>query len=180
MPELLYRYAPLEQGDGRTIFGRAVPYGQVTKAQERSGRIVREKFEYGAFGRSIRERGHKVHLRVEHNAMSLPIGVAESLEERSDGLHAEFRVSDTSDGNDALRLVSDGVLDAFSIGFVPIKHRWDDDVIVRTEASLREVSIVADPAYEGAEVAGVRSSLGRILTADIARRRLNLILEKKL
>jgi hypothetical protein len=74
-------------------------------------------------------------------------------------------------------LVRSGTVDAFSVGFMPIRDRRDEDgTVVRLEAALREVSLVAMPAYEGALVAGVRSTT-RSLSVDIARRRLNLILE---
>jgi hypothetical protein len=80
------------------------------------------------------------------------------LEERSDGLFGEFRVSATDQGNQALELVRDGVLDSFSVGFAPIQHRGSTTSIVeRTEVALREASVVAFPAYVGAAIGGVRS-----------------------
>ena len=131
----------------------------------------------GAFARSIEQRGSKVKLFTQHETRRFPIGRAVHLEERPDGLHAAFYVSDTRDGNEALELIRDGVVDAFSIGFAPVRERRRGDVTVRTEAALREVSLVHTPAYEGALVAGVRSSTP-VLTADAARRRLVLLRSK--
>lgn len=51
----------------------------------------------------------------------------------------------------------DGVLNTFSVGFLPLEHRMDDNVLVRTKADLKEVSVVAFPAYAGAKVSEVRT-----------------------
>ena len=57
-----------------------------------------------------------------------------------------------------LTLVRDGVLDSFSVAFRPVRDRRENGVIVRAEASLSEVSLVGQPAYEGALVAGIRAA----------------------
>ena len=161
MSHTLFRSSAIGAVDGRTIFGVAVPYEQVTEITERDERgqtvSFREKFVLGSFDRSIRERGHKVRLLIGHESRKLPVGHATELREEADGLHAEFRMADTTEGNDLLTLVHDGVIDSFSIGFTPIRERWDGDVRVHVEAGLREVSAVNWPAYAGAEIAGVRS-----------------------
>lgn len=160
--------------DGRTIFGRAVPYGETIEVVDSFGRY-RERFERGAFARSIAERLHKVKLMVQHDRSRLPIGRAVDLEERDDGLHGAFAVAATRDGDDALELVRSGTVDAFSIGFAPIRERDDDGVVVRTEAALREVSLVGFPAYAGAAIAGIRSDTPTLPRAA-ADRRLRLAL----
>ncbi|WP_433626768.1 HK97 family phage prohead protease [Nocardia sp. CA-120079] len=169
---ILYRSASLSSGNGRTVHGIAVPFGQVAEIFE-DGRTYQERFQQGAFARSIRERGSKVKLLTNHDARRLPVGRAVELEERPDGLHASFEVAQTRDGDDALELVRSGTVDAFSVGFRGLRHRMDGDVVVRTEASLWEVSLVAFPAYPGAAVAGVRSQL--VISRAIAERRLRLL-----
>ncbi|MFE0132051.1 HK97 family phage prohead protease [Streptomyces sp. NPDC059037] len=160
---------------GRTVFGTAVPYGQVAEISE-FGATYRERFAPGAFARSIRERGQKVKLFVGHESRRLPIGKATELRETPDGLYAAFRVAETREGDDALTLVRDGAVDAFSVSFRPVRDRRDGDVIERVEAALIEVSLVGLPAYPGAVVAGVRSA-HPTLSVDAARRRLDLIIK---
>lgn len=178
-PMTLFRFAdtPLIRADssGRTIHGIAVPYGTVTEVDDGYG-AYRERFEQGAFARSIRERGPKVKLFTQHDTRKLPIGKPTTLEERSDGLHVAFAVASTRDGDEALELVSSGVVDGFSVGFAPVRDGDDNGITVRLEAALREVSLVHSPAYPSALVAGVRSSIPRI-SFEAAQRRL-VLLEK--
>lgn len=174
MSSILFRTAELTPGSGRTVYGTAVPYGQVAEVSD-GGRPYRERFEFGAFDRSIRERGSKVRLFTGHETRKLPIGRAVELREQSDGLHAAFEIAATRDGDDALELVRSGVVDSFSIGFRGIRDRRDGDVVVRTEAALMEVSLVGLPAYPGASVAGVRSPQSLVISRSVAEARLALL-----
>lgn len=178
MSNILFRTADLSTVKGRTVHGLAVPYDQVTQIQELDdrGRVVdySEKFTYGSFARSIRERGHKVKLLVGHDTRKLPVGKAVELREERDGLHAAFEVSDTSLGNDLLTLIRDGIADSFSIGFTPVREQWESGVRVHLEAGLREVSAVTFPAYPGALIAGVRSQ-SLVIPRAVAERRLRLL-----
>lgn len=161
-----------DTSEGRTIFGIAVPFGVPAEVDDGYGRFT-EEFERGAFARSIEQRGSKVKLFASHELRRFPIGRAARLEERPEGLWGEFVVSRTRDGDEALELVRDGAVDSFSVGFSPVKEKRRGSTVVRTEVALREVSLVAFPAYPDALVAGVRSA--PILTADAARRRLALL-----
>lgn len=148
-----------DSAEGRIIFGTVVPYGQVAEVNDGYG-AYRESFAFGAFARSIEQRGDKVKLFAVHNGhVKLPVGRSLMFAERQEGLYGEFLVSRTRDGDDALTLVKDGAVDAFSVGFRPMNHRKENGVTVRTEAALREVSLVGLPAYEGAQLAGVRSGI---------------------
>lgn len=180
MAEILKRLAALDSVEGRTIHGRIVPYGESARVNDGRGEYT-ERFEAGAFTRSIEQRGHKIRLMIGHDEKTLPIGSASSFEERSDGMHAAFTVADTTAGNDALELVRTGVVDSFSIGFAGVRSRTDRSTgaVVRTEVSLREVSLVASPAYVGAEVLGVRTVVPtRFVPATTASARLFLLREK--
>jgi HK97 family phage prohead protease len=171
--EILYRSASLTPGVGRTVYGLVVPYGQTVEVRDRFSRY-KERFEPGAFRRSIAERGQKLRLFTGHNTRKLPIGKAVELHEQPDGLHASFEIAQTRDGDDALELVRNGFADAFSVGFRPIRNRMDGDVVVRAEASLREVSLVGLAQYEGAVVAGVRAE-GPFVSRSIAEATLLLL-----
>jgi HK97 family phage prohead protease len=170
--QILIRAAQLTPGEGRTIYGVCVPYGVVAQVSD-GGRPYRERVEYGACARSISERGHKVRLFTMHDRQRLPIGKAVELTEKRDGLHGAFEVANTVAGNDALELVRSGVVDAFSIGFKGIREHLDGDVVVRTEIAVMEVSLVGIPAFEGAQIAGVRSQ--KVIPRTVAERRLKLL-----
>lgn len=180
LSKIHFRTADLGAVEGRTIHGVAVPYEQVTNIQELDdrGKVVdySEKFTFGSFARSISERGHKVKLLVGHDTRKLPVGKAVELREERDGLHAAFEVSDTSLGNDLLTLIRDGIADSFSIGFTPVRERWEGGVRIHLESMLREVSAVTFPAYPGALIAGVRSeSDSLVISRAVAERRLRLL-----
>ncbi|MFF0501622.1 HK97 family phage prohead protease [Nocardia aobensis] len=176
MSEIHYRYSELGTAAGRTIHGLAVPFGEVTEVRDSYGPPYKETFVRGAFTRTIAERGNKLRLLAQHDGRSFPIGTPVSLAETDAGLAVAFRLSRTSAANDALELVRDGTVTGFSIGFVPIRDRVVDGVTQRLEVSLREVSLVAEPAYGGAQVAGIRSAqpshnTSRVITAENAARR---------
>ncbi len=141
-----------EENGGRTIYGIAVPYDK----EQRIGKDT-EVFRKGAFAEVIKA-AHRVKLLRNHKSES-PIGRATLLRETDEGRYAEFKVSKTREGDDALELVKDGALDQLSIGFVPIKNRKrEDGVIERIKAHLAEVSLVTFGAYgDYAMVDGVRS-----------------------
>jgi HK97 family phage prohead protease len=174
LSSIFYRTADLTAGTGRTVFGVVVPYGQVAEVSD-GGRPYRERFDFGAFSRSISERGSKVKLFTGHETRKLPVGKAVELREASDGLHAAFELADTTDGRDALELVRSGTVDSFSVGFRGIRDRMDGDVVVRTEAALMEVSLVGLPTYSGAAIAGVRSKEPPFIAKTVAAARLRLL-----
>ena len=147
------------RGDGRTVVGIAVPFDAPTPIRDASGSYT-ELFRRGAFAKTISERGDRVKFLAQHDRRAMPLGRATLLREDAAGLYAEFRVSQTRDGDDALALIRDGALDALSIGFRPVKDVWNSDrsMVERTEARLDEVSAVSFPAYDGALIAGVRTA----------------------
>lgn len=143
-----------ESSEGRTVFGTVVPYGKVAEVNDGAG-PYREMFAPGAFARSIAQRADKVKLLTNHDGRKLPVGRATLLEERDDGLYGEFLVS--RNASHLLDDVSDRIVDSFSVGFRGIAAKKTDGVVVRTEAALREVSLVGFPAYADARIGGVRS-----------------------
>ncbi len=149
--------------DGRTIHGIAVPFDQPTEIGGEFGGTYTETFRRGAFARTLTERGaNRVKLLAVHNSRSFPLGRLSSAVEAQAGLLIEARVSATQAGDEALELIRDGALDAFSIGFAPVPTGdvWNGSrtSVERTEVKLHEVSVVAFPAYAGALIAGIRSA----------------------
>lgn len=154
------------RSDGRTVHGVAVPWDTPARVNDGFGPYT-ETFRRGSFERTIRERGHKVKALANHDRRSLPLGRAHVVREDAAGLYTELRVSKTRAGDEALELVRDGALDAFSVGFLPVKQvDGPDGLVERTEVRLNEVSLVAFPAYDGAAIAGVR---GEDLPVSAAR-----------
>jgi len=141
--------------EGRIVFGTIVPLNTVAEVDDGAG-PYREMFAGGAFVRSIEQQADRVKLFTNHDGRKLPVGRATLIEERRDSLYGEFLVSRNE--SHLLDDVIDGILDSFSIGFRGIKAVKRDGVVVRTEAAIREVSIVGFPAYAGAVIGGVRSA----------------------
>jgi HK97 family phage prohead protease len=117
-------------------------------------------FVRGAFSRQ-KSAAHRIKafLNFRHGqSMSDQIGFAKSVEEREDGLHGELRVLEGSDGDKALQLVREGMLDGLSIEFrvPPGGTRVVDGVVQRVRAHLDGVALVPRGAYAGAQVLAVR------------------------
>jgi len=90
---------------------------------------------------------------------SEPIGRVIESKDTDAGWSITAKISETSRGNEVYTLLKDGVLDRFSIGFMPMEENEDKNgTIVRTKIDVREVSIVPIPAYEGAKVEEVRNA----------------------
>jgi HK97 family phage prohead protease len=149
-------------GDGRTLVGPLLPWGIEARVVDR-GRLVVETFERGALAGTDPAA---VPLTATHprDAGTLPIGVMVELEERADAAHGAWHVSDTMIGNEVLALARDGVPLGLSVGFaeIPGGSRWDParTRVTRTRAALDHVAVVRVPAYVGAGIVGVRTSVG--------------------
>jgi HK97 family phage prohead protease len=153
-------------GDGRTIEGRAVPYGVDQIIDDR----LTESFRMGAFAHQIRAANRVKLSRGHISSGGAVIGRGATLEERDDGLYGSWLVSATPMGDETLQLVADGVLDELSIGFRAVRsHRRGDGVVVRTRADLVEVAVVIEGAYgRGALVTAVREPTPSPTRLDVA------------
>lgn len=128
----------------RTIVGLAVPYGQTADI----GGMYQERFAPGAID-SIED----VKLFYGHEE---PIGKIVEGRDTDAGFEIVAKVSDTARGNEVLTLMRDGVLNKFSVGFIPEESEKDGSTITRTKVSLKEVSVVPFPAFAGANITEVR------------------------
>jgi uncharacterized protein len=160
------------RGDhGRTVVGIAVPWDSPTEIRG-EGRPYSEVWRRGSFSKSVAERANKVKTFAKHARGRLPIGRALLLRDDPVGLYSELRISATEAGDEVLELVRDGTLDGLSIGFSPIKDRWNTrrDVVERLEAALHEISVVDYPAFAGATITGVRGEQPRLSSTNALRR----------
>ncbi|MEI7419441.1 MAG: HK97 family phage prohead protease [Actinomycetes bacterium] len=128
----------------REVTGLAVPYGSTADI----GGVYREAFAPGAI-RSVED----VKLFWQH---SEPIGKILEGRDTEAGFEIRAMISDTPRGNEAYTLLKDNVINKFSVGFVPVEQTRDGDLVTRTLVSLREVSLVSFPAFDGASVSEVR------------------------
>lgn len=134
----------------RIISGLAVPFGQTANVG------YPEQFARGAFEDDVVVSVHANHGGVKRG--ELPVGVLTASRNRDDGFYVECRIANTARGDEVLELARDGILRYFSVGFVPGEHQMRGDTVVRTKATLREVSLVETPAYSGAVIESVRSA----------------------
>jgi hypothetical protein len=132
----------------RTITGLAVPYGQDANI----GGQYTERFVPGAISDVT-----DVKLFYGHEE---PIGKVLSGRDTDAGYEITAKVSDTARGNEVMTLMRDGVLNKFSVGFVPLESERDGSTVTRTKVTLKEVSVVPFPAFAGANITEVREDGG--------------------
>lgn len=130
----------------REVLGRAVPFNEDTNI----GGGYLERFVQGAVDTTADVKLFRDHKEI--------IGKVINMEEREDGLWIRAKISQTVLGNETLELVKDGAIRSFSVGFIPLKDEKQNKTIIRTKVDLKEVSLVAFPAYENASVVEVRET----------------------
>ena len=128
----------------REVSGIAVPFNETIDI----GGGWSERFEKGAV-----DLNANVKLFRDHEDI---IGVVTEMEESDEGLLIRAKISETVLGNETLNLVKDGAIRSFSVGFIPVTDEKKDKTIIRKKVDLKEVSLVAFPAYDKAEVLSVR------------------------
>jgi HK97 family phage prohead protease len=135
----------------RTIEGLIVPWGRSAKGF---------RFERGAITWSDVTR---VKLLRDHDFRQA-LGVATEITDTARGLRARFKVARGADGDRALELAEDGVLDGLSIGVdfdysvdtVPDPKNKAGRLVQRSD--LRETSLTPMPAFDDARVTRVAAS----------------------
>jgi HK97 family phage prohead protease len=116
-----------------------------------------ERFAPGA----LQASPNGIRLRLEHRET---IGTVPTLDNRADGAYITAKISHTRSGDDAYELAKDGALNTCSIGFRPERESMQtvfdgegNAFVTVNRATLIEVSLVTDPAYDEATVTAVRS-----------------------
>jgi HK97 family phage prohead protease len=180
------RQTPLElaeEGDGRTLYGRVVPYGVVANvADPPHFNPYRESFVPGAFRAQLQAANRiDVLLNYEHRqGISDVVGRGVALDDQPDGLYGTFRMLSHADGDKALELYHAGILRGLSTEFSVRKSRTVDGVVQRVDARIGNVALCrefgantggAKAAYPGAEVLNVRA-IGSEQAADAVLRQM--------
>jgi HK97 family phage prohead protease len=141
-----------------------MPYERPTTVMHH-GRRVHEICSRGAFD-SIERAGGRVKVNRDHD-FTKPLGRAISFEpEHREGLWARLKIAKTRDGDEALELAREEVLDV-SAGFGVYENgkSWPSARLRRLTACwLDHVALVSNPAYADARVLAVR---GSELLADV-------------
>ena len=108
----------------RIVEGVVVPWGETSfMTPDPKG----ERFMAGSLTRSVAERGDRLKLFHSHNHDR---AIGRAVEWRPDhqaGCWAQFRIANTPQGDEVLAEVNEGMLDAFSVGFRPIRSRRGHD-----------------------------------------------------
>jgi HK97 family phage prohead protease len=142
----------LDEEEG-VIRGIAVPYGEPANI----GGAYEERFAPGAI-RSVED----VKIYYGHQHDDLPIGRVVEGRDTEAGFEIVAKLTKgVQRAEETLALMRDGVLNRFSVGFVPVEQTRDGNVITRTLVDLKEVSVVSFPAYSGAEITQVREEQDR-------------------
>lgn len=111
----------------------------------------------GAFNKTMQERADRVKVLWQHNE---PIGMVKSMNTDEKGLFIEGKISKTRLGDEAIELMTDGVIDQMSIGFsIPngkSEYNEKGNRLIH-EVKLYETSLVTFPMNEKAIITSVKS-----------------------
>lgn len=140
----------------RTISGLIIPWNKVA----RSG-FSKWKFAEGSLHWSSEAR---IKLNLNHN-FEQAIGLAVRLQSTSQGLDGTFKIARGEEGDRALSLAEDGVLDGFSAEVVFDDDAGDDwqadpsDESIRLvrQGTLRGTALTGFPAFDDARVTKVNA-----------------------
>jgi phage head maturation protease len=152
----------------RLVQAIVMPYEKPAQVFHR-GRLITEICSRGAYD-GIERRSNRVKVNLEHD-IGKPIGRATAFHpSREEGLVADLYISKTSNGDDALELAADGVLD-ISAGFglmseddgngkrrvKPGAETWETQTRRRLNACwLDHIAMTSSAAYPDAVVLSVR------------------------
>ena len=130
----------------REISGKIVPMGTGEIGKTNLGAYV------FAAGSIDIEDVSKIKLLSQHD-MKKPVGRMTAAESREDGIYATFKLSKSTGGNDALIMASEGLVTGLSIGAEIIASKPSKDgYTVVSQAKLKEVSLVTEPAFKSAQI----------------------------
>jgi len=147
----------LDGGDGRTVYGKVVPFGVTTEFEDHDGSIKREKFIRGALTQAAKAWNRVVFYYTHLDLLPNRMGHGLELEQREDGAYGTFRLdASVADRAREVLTTSHGGL---SLGFFPdITRISDDGVHNRIKVSVEHVGAVPEGAYDDARVLAIRGA----------------------
>lgn len=148
-------------GDGRTLEMRVVPFDEIGVAADPPDFTpYREQFMPGAFANQERA-ANRILLNFEHiQGLQGVVGHGVSLREASDGYYGTFRLHETPDGEKALTLLREKVIEHGSVEFLALKTVIRGGVKQRVKAHLDKLSLTRrTPVYKKTAVLGLREEV---------------------
>jgi HK97 family phage prohead protease len=145
-----YKRLPFEI---KAVSGRTVSGYAATWQEDQGGDTIVK----GAFAKTLAERGDRVKVLWQHWH---PIGKPIKMIEDDTGLFVEYTISKTPQGDEAMTLIEDRVIDTMSIGYEAIRFERDQnfpDKRKLIELKLFEFSPVTFAMNETALITGVKS-----------------------
>jgi HK97 family phage prohead protease len=145
---------PVEKRADAVIAGYAAVFG----AQADIGGSFLEVIAPGAFTETLKTADVRAYFDHDRGrVLGRTSAGTLRLKEDAKGLAVEIDLPDTTDGRDVKTLLERGDIDGMSFGFIVTHDEWDEtsDPPMRTihAVSLREVSVVSEPAYGDTSVA---------------------------
>lgn len=176
----------IRSGDGRTVEAYAAVFNQPTRIVDQDGDYD-EQIARSAFDKSLAERRDRIFPLYHHGKTlhgtpsdmgSVPIGRTVDIRPDSKGLLTVTRINDGQWGDQILDAIRSGSLRGMSFTGTFIrsdpqlrpgqKYRPDAHgkrtLVTRHEIGLIEYGPTPMPAYQGAEVVGVRAADGTVQT----------------
>lgn len=141
------------EGDGRTVEGIAVTYGQPVRGGTAEYGNATESFAPGAFADIIAsvERGERIPITDVHEGVT--VGYADHLWDEADGLHYSGRLMAVTAARDFAERVANRIM-RMSIEFLPGAVQRGRDSVTHTKvAALGAIAGSHFPAYAGTSVA---------------------------
>lgn len=148
-----------EDGDGRTVEVRIVPYNTPTEVSDPPDFTPYiESWLPGCFERQTNAAGRvKVLMNFEHRqGLRDVVGHGKALRDREDALYGTFRIHNTPDGDKALELIHEEILDGISLEALVTRSRRTEAGVERVRATLDKVALCRQGAYPQAQVLAVR------------------------
>jgi phage portal protein BeeE len=148
-----------QPGDGRSVSGVAVPYGQSVSGSTREFGRAEERFAPGSFRDAIEivNGGRRLPIVDEHQGTV--VGYADHLEDHPDGLHYFGRLLEVPEAAPFAARVAARVL-GVSIEFIPGEIRRFANGVIHTRVSrLGAIAGSYAPGYVGSTIS-VRSAGG--------------------
>ena len=161
--------------ENRTIKGYASVFGNLDSDSD--------TIHKGSFNRTIKAWGpegkDRIKLVAQHD-INRPVARITMLKEDFNGLFMEAKFGTHRDGEDYYRMAKEGIINEFSVGFVPVQKEENTkggyDI---TEIKLYEVSMVTVAANDEAVVTDVKSADPMKLIKQVENDELAFKLEKE-
>ena len=179
MKQMFVRAAEFQlrsDGDGRTLEGRIVPYGEVAdivELDESTSELVRYREQFlphslAAVAQGFQARGGRfIPLLIDHtDNFDNMVGHCIDLRSEDDGAYGSFRLYEDERLMKVRSVLSESHK-GLSIMFKDIREpKLIDGVVSRVQVHVAHVAATPTPAYVGAGIASIRSNGSDDLVED--------------